>query len=124
MMRLSTEIYTRKVKESRDFYINNFNFEIKKQAEGFVVLQHKTSPAYELLFCIPGSPFVNKLFHPEFSGKGIIFQMEIDNAEAGYHRVKTLKIPIVLELVTEPVNGTHFTIQDPNGILIDIVQYS
>lgn len=38
-MRLSTEIYTPKVAESRDFYINNFNFEIKKQAEGFVVLR-------------------------------------------------------------------------------------
>ena len=35
-----------------------------------------------------------------------------------------LPVKIVLGLVQEnEVNGRHFTIQDPNGILIDIVQF-
>lgn len=123
-MRLSTEIYTSKVDESQQFYINYFNFGIKKQTEGFVVLQHKSNPAYELMFCVPESPFVNKIFHPEFSGKGIIFQMEVEDVVAEYSRIQQFPIPIVLKLVEEPVNGIHFTIKDPNGILIDIVQYS
>lgn len=122
-MRLSTEIYTRKVIESRDFYVNTFNFFVKSELKDFVVLQHRIYSAYELLFCVPNSPFVNKIFRPEFSGQGIIFQMEVGDVEAEYKRVKKMNIPIVLDLISEPVNGKHFTLKDPNGILIDIVQY-
>jgi catechol 2,3-dioxygenase-like lactoylglutathione lyase family enzyme len=122
-VKLSTEIYTRKVFESRDFYVNNLNFRVKTEFDGFVVIQHKTNPAYELMFCEPDSPFVNEIFHPEFSGKGIIFQMEVDDVSAEYTRIRKLNIPIVLNLVSEPVNGRHFTIRDPNNILIDIVEF-
>jgi len=123
-MKLSTEIYTRNVSESRDFYVNYFGFQVKMEMEGFVVLQHSVHTAYEILFCVPYSPFVNELFHPEFSGKGMIFQMEVTDVKTEYERVRKLPVPIVLELVSEPVNGTHFTVADPNGILIDIVQYN
>lgn len=122
-MKLSTEIYTRRVEESRNFYVRHFNFGILREAEGFVVLRHNINTAYELMLCEPDSPFVNEIFHPEFSGRGIIFQMEVDDVRAEYERIKGLPVPVVLHLISESVNGTHFTVQDPNGILIDIVQY-
>jgi catechol 2,3-dioxygenase-like lactoylglutathione lyase family enzyme len=122
-MRISTEIYTRNVQECKEFYINNFGFQSKMEAEGFVVLIHPIYTAYELLFCIPNSPFVNPLFHPEFSGQGAILQFEIDNVQEEYDRLRTSDVPIVLPLVDESVNGHHFTIRDPSGLLIDIVQY-
>jgi len=122
-MRFATEIYTNKVQESKDFYCTYFNFIVKYETEGFVVLQHSINTAYELLFCVPNSQFVNEIFRPEFKGQGIIFQMEVMDVENEYTRLITHQIPIELELIEEPVNGKHFTIKDPNGIYIDIVEY-
>ncbi len=122
-MKLSTEIYTSKVLESKEFYCKYFEFDVKLEVEGFVVLQHKNHPEYELLFCIPNSPFVNELFHPEFQGKGVLFQMEVKNVKEEYHKLTKLGIEIKLPLVEEPINGKHFTVIDPNGIPIDVVEF-
>ena len=122
-MRLSTEIYTSKVDECKSFYLDYFNFRVKSKAEGFVVLQNKLGPEYELMFCVPNSPFVNSIFHPEYNSKGVILQFEVDNVQEEYHRIKNLNIPILIELIEEPINGRHFTISDPSGLLIDIVSY-
>jgi len=123
-MKLSFEIYTPYVLECKTFYMQHFDFEVKMEIEGFVILKHKKNSDYELLFCIPHSPFVNPIFHPEFNGQGAILQMEVENVEAEFRRIKKRNIPIKVPLVNEPVNGYHFTIQDPSGLLIDIVQYT
>jgi len=122
-MKWSTEIYTSKVEESKEFYCAYFDFEVKLEIDGFVVVQHKEQPAYELLFCVPNSTFVNQLFHPEFQGKGVLFQMEVDNVEQEYEKLKRLGIEIRLPLVDEPVNGKHFTVVDPNGIPVNVVEF-
>lgn len=123
-MKLSFEIYTAKVLECKEFYTRHFNFSIKLEIEGFVVLQSNANLNYELMFCMPYSPFVHSVFHPEFNGKGAILQMEVDDVQAEYDRIKKRAIEIVVPLVEEPINGCHFTIQDPSGLLIDIVQYN
>ncbi|WP_370087097.1 VOC family protein [Ekhidna sp.] len=122
-MKLSTEVYTPLIKESKEFYCRNFNFKVKFEIDGFVVLQHKIDTACKLLFCVPDSPFVNEIFRPKYSGEGIIFQIEVDEVTKVYDDFKNRGVPIALDLVDEPVNGKHFTVSDPNGILIDIVQY-
>lgn len=50
--------------------------------------------------------------------------MTVDDVDAEYRKIRALPIKIVLALIEEPVNGRHFTIKDPNGILIDIVQFT
>ncbi|MGH7158112.1 MAG: VOC family protein [Candidatus Saccharimonadales bacterium] len=121
-MRFAPEVYTSKILESKAFYCDHLGFKVKMELEGFVVLRHAKDTAYEILFCVPDSPYVDKIFRPSFKGQGLIFQMEVDNAEAEYKRLKD-KVPIMLKLVDEEINGKHFTVKDPNGILIDIVQY-
>ena len=90
-MRFAPEIYTDQVTESRNFYCNNLNFKVKQETDGFIVIEHAENRAYQLLFCQPNSPFINKIFHPKFNGEGIIFQMEVDNIEQEYQRIKKLK---------------------------------
>lgn len=123
-MRFAPEVYTNKVQESKAFYCDHLGFRVKMELEGFVVLQHAEDDAYEIMFCVPDSPFVNKIFHPSYQGQGIIWQIEVDDAEEEYTRLQQEDVHIALELKDEPVNGKHFTITDPNGILIDIVQFT
>lgn len=123
-MRLAPEVYTPKVQECKAFYCKHLGFTVKTELEGFVVLQHAKDTAYEILFCVPDSPYVDPIFRPAFSGQGLIFQIEVDDAAAEYERLKQAGVPIALPLKQEEVNGKHFTITDPNGILIDIVQFT
>ncbi len=122
-MKISTEVYTSKVEECKLFYSNLLDFAVKDENEGFVVLQHKTKPMYELMFCVPNSPFVNKVYHKEFKGSGVLIQIETDDVYNMYYKIKESGTPLVLDLVSEPFNGTHFTIKDPSGVLIDVVQF-
>lgn len=121
-MRFAPEVYTAKVQESKVFYCDLLGFRVKKELEGFVVLRHAEHPVYEILFCVPNSPFVQDIFRPAHSGQGIIWQIEVDSVDAEYERLRKVT-PIALHLMEEPENGKHFAITDPNGILIDIVQY-
>ena len=114
-MRLSPEIYTSQVVECQDFYLKYFNFKVKLEAEGFAVPQDKSRPKNELMLCLPNLPFLNSILHPEFNNKGIILQFEVNKIEDEYPRIKNPKIPILIELVEEPVNGKPFTISDPSG---------
>lgn len=122
-MKWSTEIFTTEIEATKEFYCKYFGFSVKFELEGFIILQHKKQPAYELLFCVPNLPFNHELFHPAFQGQGVLFQMEVDNVEAEYERIKNLGLPIRIPLVNEPVNGKHFTVVDPNNIPIDIVEF-
>lgn len=72
-MKLAPEIYTDKIIESKRFYCDYLGFRIKQEMEGFIVLGHKSDPAYEILLCVNNSPFVNEIFRPKFHGQGLIF---------------------------------------------------
>lgn len=122
-MKFCPEIYTEKLDECIRFYCDYLHFEIKQRLEGFVVLRNTQNPEYEIMFCVPNSPFVDKIFRPPFKGQGLIFQLEINDSEAEYARLQSLSVPIALPLTEEPINGKHFTITDPNGIFIDIVEF-
>lgn len=122
-MRFSAEIYTSKLAESKAFYCDHLGFGVKQEIEGFVTLQHLIDTAYEIMFCVPDSPFVDPIFRPAYRGEGLIFQIEVNDASSEYNRLRREGVPITLSLREEPVNGRHFAVTDPNGILIDIVEY-
>lgn len=123
IMKFSPEIYTEKIEECRQFYCDYLGFVVKKQLEGFIILAHAENPEYEIMFCVPNSQFVDPIFRPQFRGQGLIFQIEVADVDAEYARFKKLPVTIKLPLTQEEVNGSHFTIADPNGIFIDIVQF-
>ncbi|WP_046246660.1 VOC family protein [Hymenobacter terrenus] len=121
-MRLSTEIYTPYVAACRDFYVRYFGFRVQQELTGFAVLRPPESDAVDLLFCEPYSEFVQSVFHRPFTGEGVLLQLEVEDVAAEYHRLQQLGAPFALTLVEEPFNGQHFTVRDPAGLLVDVVQ--
>lgn len=120
-MRLTPEIFTSKLQESAAFYCAYLGFSVKQRDEGFLVLQQQDRHKDQLMLCEPHLRFNQPIFHPEYRGEGLTLQLETDDV-----REMRLKVPdelVVLELIEEPVNGLHFTVRDPNGVLVDIVQF-
>ena len=71
---------------------------------------------------MPNQPTQPDIFHQAYSGKGVIFSLEVDDADLAYSEAKKTPLDIVLELRSEDWGQRHFCIKDPNGVYLDIVQ--
>ena len=105
---------------TKDFYLNNFNFNVVFENEWYLHLVSETG--IQIGFMLPNQPTQPDIFHKKYDGNGVIFSLEVDNVESAFSEAKTKKLDIVLELRSEEWGQYHFCIKDPNGIYLDIVQ--
>jgi catechol 2,3-dioxygenase-like lactoylglutathione lyase family enzyme len=122
-MKLNAGIVTAKLAESKAFYTNNLGFGVTFENE-FYLLMHTPNRQSEISFLLPNHPSQQPLFHKPFPGQGIYLTIEVDDVDKVYASLKKKGIPIALDIRNEPWGDRHFAIQDPNGIGIDIVQYT
>ena len=108
------------IDNAKNFYINNFNFNIAFENEWYLHLVSKTG--IQVAFMLPNQPTQPNIFHPQHIGSGIIFSLEVNDADFAYKYARDNSLDIVLKLKSEEWGQRHFAIKDPNGIYIDIVQ--
>jgi catechol 2,3-dioxygenase-like lactoylglutathione lyase family enzyme len=119
-MKFYTGIITSKLQETREFYINHFNFEIKFENEWFVLLQ---AGGHEIGFMLPDHPTQSPRFQHAYGGQGFWITIEVEDVDAEYQRIRGLGLPIEVKIRNEPYGDRHFVVVDPNGIGVDIVTY-
>ncbi len=122
-MKFNAGIITPKLRESRDFYTRYLGFGVTFENEWYVLL-HSPDGSSSVAFLLPGQPAQRPIFRPAFGGQGVFMTVEVPDVDAEYHRIKSLGVPIEVELRDEPWGERHFAIVDPNGIGVDIVTYS
>jgi uncharacterized glyoxalase superfamily protein PhnB len=122
-MKLNAGIVTAKLKESKDFYSKFLGFGVTFENE-FYLLMHTSDKAGEISFLLPNHPSQQNIFHEPFNGKGLYLTIEVEDVDKIYKKLKKTGLEIKIELRDEPWGDRHFTIQDPNGINIDIVKYT
>jgi predicted enzyme related to lactoylglutathione lyase len=76
----------------------------------------------QVCFLLPDQPTQAAIFQKPYSGEGVIFSLEVEDADAALASAKSKSLNIVLELRSEDWGQRHFCIQDPNGVYLDIVQ--
>lgn len=119
-----TSIYpvigTDQITVSRDFYTHHFDFEIVFEADWYVSLKSRTSPAYELaLLDYRHTSLPEAYRHP---ARGVLINVEVPDVDEVYVQLKDRGLPMILELKSEEWGQRHFITRDPNGILIDVIQ--
>ena len=122
-MKLNVGTITTKLAESKAFYTNNLGFGVTFENE-FYILLHTPNHEAEISFLLPDHPSQQPLFHKSFLGQGMYLTIEVDDVDDFYETLKKKGIPIKIEIRNEPWGDRHFAIEDPNGIGIDIVEYS
>lgn len=60
--------------------------------------------------------------HHAFTGKGVVLSLEVEDAEAEWHRLKDTKLDCIVELRDEEWGQRHFIVVDPAGVYVDVVQ--
>lgn len=122
-MKLNAGIITSKIKETKEFYVNNLGFGVTFENE-FYLLMHTPNHGSEISFLLPNHPSQQPLFHKPFQGQGMYVTIEVDDVDKIYDDIRKKGVPIKIDIRDEPWGDRHFAIEDPNGIGIDIVKYS
>ena len=105
---------------AKAFYLNHFGFSLAFENEWYVHLVSESG--VQIGFLLPNQPTQPKIFHRSYNGNGVIFSLEVENADSAYAEVKEKSLDIVLDLRSEDWGQRHFSIKDPNGVYLDIVQ--
>lgn len=113
-------ITTDKLDETREFY-RRLGFEVGFESEWFVWLYSGSQRPFSLAFMKSNHP--SSPPGPEtFSGKGMILTFQVADSKAEYERLKRAGLPMYYELHDEPWGQRRFMLQDPSGVLVDVVQ--
>ena len=119
-MKLNAGIVTGKLAETKTFYTTILGFGVTFENE-FYLLLHTPNKEAEISFLLPNHPGQQPLFHKSFQGQGMYLTIEVEDVDKVYNELKKKAVEIAIDIRNEPWGDRHFAIQDPNGIVIDIV---
>ncbi len=105
---------------AKSFYTENLGFDVVFSGDWYIHLVSKSG--VQVGFLLPDQPTQPSIFQKPYIGEGVIFSLEVEDADATFAAAKSKSLDIVLELRSEDWGQRHFCIQDPNGVYLDIVQ--
>jgi len=105
---------------AKSFYTENLGFDVVFLGDWYAHLVSKSG--IQVGFLLPDQPSQPPIFQKAYIGEGVIFSLEVEDADSAFEEAKSKSLDIVLELRSEDWGQRHFCIQDPNGIYLDIVQ--
>lgn len=115
-------LITDKLKECAAFYEEHFAFTTVFAQDWYVHLVHEQSGA-ELAFMAPNVDTQPQELHAGFSGQGMVYGFEVEDAASEFERLQGKEgIVVTAPLKDEPWGQRHFIVRDPAGIYVDVVQ--
>lgn len=121
MKKLYPITITSKLEDCKSFYQDVFDFETVFESDWYIQILHKAS-GIEMAFMQPDLENQPSLLHAQYSGNGIVYSFEVEDAASKYEEVKMKTDSIFYKLTKEEWGQTHFMLKDPAGIVIDVVQ--
>ena len=107
---------------SADFAREHFGFGEDMAADGFVSLS-RPDAGFNLIFLRTGL----ESFKPEsLRGRradGLLVAFVVDAIDEEYARLRREGVPITTPIETEPWGERYFQVTDPNGVVIQLVQW-
>ncbi|RPD43318.1 glyoxalase [Chitinophaga barathri] len=122
-MKMNAGIVTTRLAESKTFYTGILGFEVTFENE-FYLLLHTPDKSSAISFLLPDHPSQQPIFHKAFKGQGMYLTIEVEDVDKLYSEIKKKGVDIRIAIRNEPWGDRHFAIEDPNGIGIDIVQFT
>jgi len=120
MNSLFPDICTDHLARSRDFYRDLLGFEVVFENSWYVQMHHPKQPAAQIAFVQRDHDSVPKPYGTR--PQGVLVTVELDDVDACHAHARALGIEPVYALVSEVWGQRHFMVEDPNGLLVDVVQ--
>lgn len=110
------------VAASAAFVERHFGFSREMAADGFVSLA-RDGAGFNLVFLRTGLPSIRPDHLRDQRAEGLIVAFVVDDIDAEYARLQAAGVPITTPLQTEPWGERFFQVTDPNGIVLQLVQW-
>ncbi|MBT8360028.1 MAG: glyoxalase, partial [Deltaproteobacteria bacterium] len=88
-----------KIDEAKLFYSSHFGFAAAFENEWYLHLVSESG--IQVGFMLPSQPTQPDIFNKAYDGNGIIFSLEVNDADFAYTEAKKYSLDIVLELRSE-----------------------
>ncbi|WP_280251600.1 VOC family protein [Nocardia abscessus] len=107
---------------SAKFLIDHLGFEEKMSADGFVSLE-RSDAGLNVIYLRTGLASFKPKSAAGSAGEGLLVVFVVDDIDAEYARLQGEGVPIVTPIETEEWGERYFQMSDPNGIIIQLVQW-
>lgn len=101
------------------FYVRHLSFRFLFEADWYVHLQSSRNPVVNLAILKGDHSTIPEVARGRASG--VLLNFEVEDVDVMYAQAVADGLPILLPLRDEEFGQRHFIIQDPNGILIDVI---
>ncbi|WP_439814122.1 VOC family protein [Zavarzinia sp. CC-PAN008] len=113
-------IVTERMADCAAFWARHLDFTAVFTSSWFTLLTARDGSA-SIAFMTPDHPSAPP--GPEsFSGKGLCFELQVEDARKAHAEAKAAGLPIGLELRDEPFGQRRFGFHDPSGLWVDVVE--
>lgn len=109
------------VPASSQFLVDHFGFVEKMAADGFASLQHEASGT-NVVYLRTGIEVLPEGFRHQHAA-GVILAFTAPDIEAESRRLQQEGVPLTLPLRTEAWGEKLFQVTDPNGVVIELVEW-
>ncbi|KIA64802.1 MULTISPECIES: VOC family protein [Nocardia] len=107
---------------SAEFLIEHLGFTEKMSADGFVSLE-RPDAGLNVIYLRTGLKSFKPASIAGSAGEGLLVVFEVDDIDAEYARLQGEGVPIATPIETEEWGERYFQMRDPNGIILQLVQW-
>jgi predicted enzyme related to lactoylglutathione lyase len=107
---------------SAGFLEQTFDFEREMAADGFVSLT-RPDLALNIIFLRVGLPTFKPRDRATRLADGVLLVLVVDDIDTEYERVVATGTPILTPIETEEWGERYFQVEDPNGVIVQLVQW-
>jgi uncharacterized glyoxalase superfamily protein PhnB len=109
-------------KASADFLKDHFGFSEEMAANGFVSLSRKDA-GFNLVYLRKGLASLKPESLRNTIAGGILIVFVVDDIDNEYRRLGDEGVSFTTPIETEPWGERYFQVTDPNGVIIQLVQW-
>ena len=109
------------VDSSAAFLQEHFGFHTEMAQSGFVSLAREDA-GFNVIFLQVGLPTFQPASHAGAAGPGLLLVFVVDDIDGEWQRLRN-EVQIATPIKTEPWGERFFQVLDPNGIVIQVVQW-
>lgn len=110
------------VTASATFLKQHFGFNEDMSADGFVSLSRQDA-GFNLIFLQTGLKSFKPAHMRGHRADGLLIAFVVDNIDREYARLQAEGVPITTAIETEPWGERFFQVTDPNGVVLQLVQW-
>lgn len=107
---------------SGKFLIEHFGYAIEMQDDGFVSLKHPDGGS-NIIFLRTGLPTFKPIEVSGSAGEGLLLVMVVNDLDTDHERLVARGVEVITAPETEPWGEGFVQYRDPNGLIVQLVQW-